>query len=479
MNKEPKIVTFAGEIFQEMEKSTLVRLIRSFSSVELRDVRKFLHSPFFNQRQDLIDLFEQLAGSDEPQKEDLRRYLSPPTAPLDDQKLRLLMSYLHGLLEQYVAIKEMTADKMKVQLQLATGYRKRRMNEAFERVRKNLEKNLKAQPLRNLTYHDCHYQLQWEAHQLNYVQNPTDISRLHDLSGMADVVYLAQKLRLICLLAAHQTIYQSGITSSPDEGIIMNAEQEPFVTLPVVAVWLHCYRMLQHPAEEAHFQQFKEILLEQSECFSEEEIHGLYILAINYCVRRLNAGDERFYREAFDLYKAGLGKGYLFVEGMLSRFTYHNIVATGLRLGELDWVRYFISEYKNRLEKTYRESAFSYNLARLEYESGHYGFVLELLQKANYRDPLLNLAAKTLLLKTYHDLGEHDLLQSHLDAMRNYIHRKRVIGYHRTNYLNIIRFAEKIMRLNMLDKKAVEALLQTVEQEEVLTEKAFFLKVLE
>lgn len=462
-----------------MEKSTLVRLIRSFSPVELRDVRKFLHSPFFNRRQDLIDLFEHLAGSSGTKKEDVRRRLSPPAAPLDDQKLRLLMSYLHSLLEQYVALKEITADKLSVQLHLATGYRKRRLNETFERTQKSLEKEMEMQPLRNLTYHELRFQLQWETHQLNYVQNPTDVSRLHHLSGMADVIYLAQKLRLICLLAAHQTIYQSGTAPNPDEAVIIYAERPEFAALPAVAVWLHCYRMLRQPAEETHFQQFKLILLEQSECFSEEEIHGLYILAINYCVRRLNAGDDRFFREAFVLYKEGLGKGYLFEDGMLSRFTYHNVVATGLRLGELEWVRYFISEYKNRLEKPYRESAFSYNLARLEYESGHYDHVLELLQKANYRDPLLNLAAKTLLLKTYYELGEHDLLQSHLDAMRNYIHRKRVIGYHRTNFLNIIRFAEKIMRLNMLDKKAVEALRQTIEQEEVLPEKAFFLKVLE
>ena len=164
---------------------------------------------------------------------------------------------------------------------------------------------------------------------------------------------------------------------------------------------------------------------------------------------------------------------------MLTRFTYHNIVAIGLRLGELEWVRYFITEFKNRLEKTYRESAFSYNLARLEYESRHFDHVLELLQKANYRDPLLNLAAKTLLLKTYYEISEFDLLQSHLDAMRNYIHRKRVIGYHRTNYLNIIRFAEKLMRHNPLDKAATQKLRQDIEQEEVLTEKVFFLKMLD
>lgn len=461
-----------------MEKSALIRLIRSFSPVELRDLRKFLHSPFFNQRQDVTDLFEYLAGNNDPLKEVVWKNIFG-SAPYDDQNMRLLMSYLHSLLEQYIAVKEIIADKLSVQLHLATSYRKRRMPGDFERVCKILEKNLEKQPLRNAAYYDYRYKLQWEAHQLNYVQNPTDVSRLRDMSGTADIAFLAQKLRLICLLLAHQTVYQTDSSDSREEELIALAEQAKFASLPAIAICLYCYRMLRHPADETHFQQFKSLLLDRSGQFSTEEMHGFYILAINYCVRRLNAGDTRFFKEALDLYKAGLEKEYLLEEGVLSRFTYHNVVAAGLHSGELDWVRYFINEYKNRLEKRYRESSFSFNLARLEYAGRNYGFVLELLQKANYRDPLLNLAAKTLLLKTCYDLGEFDLLQSVIDAMRNYIHRKRVIGYHRTNYLNIIRYTEKLMRLNVLDKKALEALRQAVEGEEVLTEKAFFLKVLE
>lgn len=461
-----------------MENSILVRLIRSFSPAELREVRKFLQSPFFNQRQDLVALFDFLADKEPKQKEDARRHLSRTAAPPDDQQLRLLMSYLMSLLEQYIAVKEMTADKTRMQLHLATGYRKRRLPDFFERVRKNMEKDLEAQPLRNVSFYDHRYKLMWEAHQLNYVQNPTDVTRLDDLSSVADIVYLTQKLQLICLLAAHRSVYQSDTALGWEEELIAQAERPEFAGVPAVAIFLYCYRMLRFPTDETHFQQFKSLLLDQSGRFSEEEMHGLYILAINYCVRRLNSGGDRFFREAFDLYREGLGKGYLFEDGMLSRFTYHNIVAIGLRLGELEWVRFFIGEYKNRLEKHYRESAFSYNLARLEYESGHHDHVLELLQKANYRDPLLNLAAKTLLLKTYFDLGEYDLLQSHLDAMRNYVHRKRVIGYHRTNYLNIMRYTEKLMRLNPSNKKDAEALLRAVEQEEVLTEKPYFIKIL-
>lgn len=461
-----------------MENSTLIRLIRSFSPVELRDVRKFLLSPFFNQRQDLIALFEYLVRHSDARKEDVFRHLFGKSAPLEGQKLRLLMSYLHNLLEQYIAVKELTADRLGAQLHLAAGYRKRNMPDAFDRVQKILEKNLETQALRNAAYYDFQYKLKWEEHQMRYMQNPTEVSRLRELSGTADVVYLAQKLRLICLLTAHQTVYQSDFSTSWEAELIARAELPDFAAIPAIAVYLHCYRMLRHPSEEAHFQQFKLLLLEGSDRYSAEEMHGLFILAINYCVRRLNAGGDRYFREAFDLYKEGLAKGHIFEAGVLSRFTYHNVVAIGLRLGELDWVRYFIGEYKNRLEKIYRESAYSYNLARIEYERGRHDEVLGLLQKANYRDPLLNLAAKTLLLKIYWELREHDLLQSHLDAMRNYINRKHVIGYHRTNYLNIIRYTEKMMRLNFLDKTAIQALRESVDKEEVLTEKVFFQKML-
>lgn len=458
-----------------MEKSGLHQLIRSFSPLELREVRKFLRSPFYNQRQDLIDLFEWLVAQPAPSRETTWSQLYGKT-PFDEQKLRLLMSYLHRLLEQYLMVKAWNDDPLNNQIYLAKAYRKRQLGGAFDRAQRQLEKALEAQPLRNAHYHDCRYKLQWEAHQLAYTQNPTDVSRLRQLSGAADAIYVAQKLRLICLLNAHESVYQSGQSGGLDDTVVALAEREEMAALPAVAVYLHCYRMLQNPDEEVHFQRFKQLLLEQSALFFEEEMSGLFILAINYCVRRINGGESRFFREALDLYKEGLSKAYLLENGVLSRFTYHNIVAAGLHTGELEWVRFFILEYKNRLEKQYRESSFSFNLARLEYAERRYDYVLELLQRANYRDPLLNLAAKTLLLKTYYDLGEYETLESHLDAMRNYIHRKRVLGYHRSNYLNIIRYTEKLIRLNPNDKKSVFTLRQEMENETVLTEKAFFQK---
>lgn len=462
-----------------MEKSTLLTLLRAFSPIEIREVRKFLQSPFFNQRQDIILLFEHLIAGDETTKTSAWISVFGKDIRFEEQKLRLLMSYLHSLLEHYIAVKELLSNNLGTQLQLVKAYRKRKMPTAFERARKNLSKAIEAQPLRNANYHEHLYFLDWEAHQVAYPQNPTDVTLLRSASKSVDTAFLAKKLQIVCLLAAHQTVYKSDAEEGWEEELVERAEQGEFASLPAVAVYLHCYRMLRNPSEEIHFQRFKVILLDDGERFSTEELHGLFILAINYCVRKLNAGNSPYYREALDLYKVGLAKNYLLEDDILSRFTYHNIVAIGLQVGEIDWVRFFINEYKNRLERRYRESVFSFNLARLAYAERNLHHVLELLQKANYRDPLHNLAAKTLLLKTYFELNELDTLQSLLDAMRNYIQRKRVLGYHRTNYLNIIRYAEKILRLLPRDRKAAEALQAALEKEEVLTEKVFFQKILE
>lgn len=460
-----------------MDTTNLSRLVRSFSPVELRDVRRFLRSPFFNQRQDLIELFEWLSTAQEPNKETTWRRIFGES-PYDDQKFRLHLSYLHRLLEKYLIVKESTADDLSNLVTLAVAYRKRNNPEPFERVRKNLEKALENQPLRNAYYHETRYDLLWESHQHQYTQNPTDVSQLQELSKTADVVYLTQKLRLVCLLTAHQSVYQAVVEDAWEKDLMSMAERPEFAHESSVTVYLVCYRMLRQPDDERHFQQFKNILIGQSAQFSEEEMHGLYILAVNYCVRGINAGQEKYSREVLDLYKTGLEKGYLFENGTLRRFTYYNIVAAGLQANELDWVRYFIHEYKSRLEKKYRESLFSFNLARLEYANQNFGLVLDLLQKANYRDILLNLSAKTLLLKTYYALGERTSLESHMDAMRNFIHRKRVIGYHRTNYLNVVRYMEKYIRMQPNDKAAITAFREAVEKEEVLSEKSFFLGLL-
>jgi hypothetical protein len=60
--------------------------------------------------------------------------------------------------------------------------------------------------------------------------------------------------------------------------------------------------------------------------------------------------------------------------------------------------------------------------------------------------------------------------------MRIFLRRKKVIGYHRTNYENIIKYAQKLITLNPNNKSAMQNLKSKIEQEEVLSTRGWFLE---
>ena len=457
-----------------MQKSQLVLLIQAFTGQEKREIRKFLASPYFNVREDLVLLFDALCAEPAPDKTAVKTLLFGSRSA-SDQELQVRMTYLMRLLEQYLAQQEHDSDPIRQNLLLATALRKRGLALPFERQKDWLEKALEKQPLRDAKYHEIQSRLHWEHHQLVSSAKPAFTEHLKAASQSADIAYLAQKLRLICLSAAQQTVYRADFSALWEAEVVAFAEANFAIQEPIVGIYLHCYRMLRYPEEEAHFQQFKAMLLERMQLFTADETRNLFVWTINYCVRRLNQGEKRFFQEVTDLYKPGIEQGILLENDEISPYTYYNIVAAGLQSGDLPWVDFFIHEYKQHLKKQYRESAFSFNLARLEYARKRFDTVLDLLQKVNYRDTLVNLSAKTLLLKTWYETGEYEALQSHLDAMRNYIHRKRVLGYHRTNYLNIIKYTDKLLNINWLEKTEVERLREALLKEDGLSEREWLL----
>jgi hypothetical protein len=174
----------------------------------------------------------------------------------------------------------------------------------------------------------------------------------------------------------------------------------------------------------------------------------------------------------------GLKEEYLLQNGQISRYSYYNCLAMALQSGEFEWARNFLYEYKDRINDKHRESAFSFGLTRLEYEEGNYDEALLLLQKADYRDLLLSLMAKTLQLKIYFETEEWDLLYAHLDAMQSFLNRKKVMGYHKTNFRNIVLYTRRILRLRPSDKVSRSQLCKDIEAEEILTEQEWLLKQL-
>lgn len=464
---------------QEIKNSKLMAVLSNLSRKEQNALRKFLLSPYFNQREDVIQLFEILVKNHKnsvelPKKEAIFKKIYPKKQ-FSDQTCRLLMSYLFKLVEQFLGVQEILEDETNLELKKAASYRKHKMPIFFQRSLNKIETDLEKSPLRNSQYFQYLHEMQMEQYQLISTEAPTDNLNLQSIADTIDISYLTLKLKQTCTLLSHKAVYQTDYEIGFLAEMLQYIQAKNLLAIPAINVYYHCYFMLLEPNGENHFWTFKQLLFEHGRRFSTTEIRDLYTLTINICIRQINEGEKSYFKEALDLYKEGLKQEYLLENGVLSRWAYFNIAAAGLQTGEYDWVDFFIKTYKNTLEKKYRESSFSFNLARLEYARKNYALVMELLQKSNYRDLLANLGAKTLLLKVYFEMEEFDLLHSHLDAMKNYIRRKHVIGYHRKNYMNIVKYAQRLMVLNPFDLAEKKQLKMRIEEEEILTERAWFL----
>ena len=117
----------------------------------------------------------------------------------------------------------------------------------------------------------------------------------------------------------------------------------------------------------------------------------------------------------------------------------------------------------------------NFNQALISYHKRDFATALVCLQEVDFKDHLFNLAAKVIQMKIYFESGELDLLDSHLDAMQMYILRKKVIGYHKTNYKNIIKTTRKLLKIKPGDAAKITALKNEVENAEILTEKKWLL----
>ncbi|MEM9824543.1 MAG: hypothetical protein AAF985_25880 [Bacteroidota bacterium] len=465
-----------------MEKTRLILLFQTLTNKEVKELGDFLSSPFFNKRQEVRRLFDYLV-------ETLNIYPSTPSkekafifvtgnrdlSDYDDQQVRLWMSFLFKNIEQYLVYKSFVQEKVKVQGQLAKVYRERRLPQHQERVLKKLQGLQDQRVIRNAEFFADDFQVQLERYQFISANQRIGELNLQQISDNLDTAYLAQKLKQSCLLLAHQAVYKTQYRYGLIDEVLRYVEQQNLLGLPAIAAY--CYQTLTQSGADDYFPSFKKTIIEQGKRFPKDERGDLYILAINFCIKRYNAGNSAYLKDEFELYREGLEQGLFLQNQILSRFTYWNVVTLALVMKAYDWVEVFIQEYKSALDKSFRESMFSINLARLEYSRKNYKTALQLLQKSEYKDLLLNLAAKTVMLKVYFELEEFDLLDAHLGAMRTFIRRKKMIGYHQENYVNLIQFTRKLMECNPYDRKEKEQLRREIEQTKVVAEKGWLLEV--
>ena len=123
-----------------METAQLVQLLESLTADERRRLKKWVRSPYFNQHEDVIRLFDFLYDPRQPyEKERAWRAVRPGGAPYDDARMRHTMSWLTEAVRQFLIFEELKLDGRRTGILLAKSLARRGLEKYADRERASIE----------------------------------------------------------------------------------------------------------------------------------------------------------------------------------------------------------------------------------------------------------------------------------------------------------------------------------------------------
>lgn len=449
----------------------LEELYKALSSYEKRELSRFLDSPYFSRDKNLLPLHRYFSSEDIPDKFKAWKTIFK-SAPFNEKKFRYLISDLIAAAEEFIFISSLRKSKQGSIHSLDEFFTAREAPANKSSLAEKIKggKKVKHVTLSPEFYLEKHYEseLLEELHMTSFKEYSRFLAgRGKDEPAGLDDFYVIEKLRQACLVANNNNVFGIKSKSYYQDEILKLAEQNHFRSNPFVRAYLSVYRMLAQK-DERHYFSLKKIIDDYGYDFEDKNLAELFTYARNFCIGKINAGESKYFKEIFDLYEQGLSKRVLLLNGEINERNYKNIVTTGLRIGKHQWVFDFISEYRYKLNKSVRENAFNYNLANYFFHTGKFDKALQNLQKVSLADLFYGLDARSLTLKCYYELSEHEAFLNAYYSFRQFVQRKKNVSeQHRRNYHNFLRIAKKLMNLRPRDKKSVLRI-----QHEILNQKA-------
>lgn len=466
-----------------MQNSQLTHILFALSKKESRELRKWLVSPIHNQRSDVVQLYEYLTSGNRLEddksleKERIFRKLYPKEA-YDDAKMRQVIHFLQESIEEYLVYAKSVEDIVQQKINLAKSYREKKLTKLYQKTIRNIEDIHGTKLKKDDDYLEKSFLIEREKSE--QVSEGSRTANFQEMSDSAELAFIARKLKLACGMISYQRIFKTEYDFGMIEQVLAYIdEKKQLLGIPIIKVYYDLYRLFKYPQHEQNFFEVKnDILVFESQFLTSEKL-DIFMAALNYCIGKMNTGYSHYVREAFEIYQRGLESEVFIQGGTISPHNFRNIVTTGTSLKEFEWVSSFIKGYESYLAPEYRENFVQFSLAKLYFEKGDYDQAQRLLIQFDIDDVLINLSAKSMLIKIYYEEGELNTLESLLESLRTYINRKKSIAYHKIIYNNLIRFTKKLVRLPPRNKALKERLRKQIEDANPLPERKWLLEQLD
>lgn len=469
-----------------MYKSKMADMLKNFSTKELNRFSDYLASPFFNKDDTLLlfyNYIKKYAPEFDSRNIEKERLLAKgiPGIELNEKKLGYLMSDIVDHIENFIRYNKHFEEDIEGYVHLLSTYNKWESDKLFEQTLREARTTLEKNPFRNAPYFYKEYLLQSEVNlYFDRQKKRAYDASLQEAANYLDLFYIATKLKYSCELINRQKLVVTDYKLRLLKEISDHLRDNTYDEYPSISIYYQILMTFVETENDDHFEKLKTLLNEHTDKFPLDEARDMFAYAQNFAIRKINAGEQRYLREYFNLSKAALEKELSLVDGYLSPWTYKNIVITALRVGEFDWAEQFIKNYKNKLNEKFRSNAFNYNQGALLFFKGQYGEALRLINQVEFTDIFYSLDTRTMQIKIYYQLDEWDPMQSAIEAFKVYLRRNKTLSENvKSLYVNFLKFTDKLSRLTKRDKQKLTELKKKVEETKDIADSRWLMQKIE
>lgn len=473
-----------------MTDSKFYKFLQCLNSKEIRRLRLYLESPYFNVNIPILNLFDQFEAKllsntkEEMVKENVWMHIYP-NEPFDYDKLRKLQHKLMELAYDFLAQQIYDSSTALKTQNLLQNLADKQMDEFMPTAINSGLAVLNKQQNR----HGNFYYEVFAIEKYKYIlanleservkKSTIDKLNFNEIDENLNVFFISEKLRLICLLMSWSKMIQVDTQLPLVNEIIELVDLHGLIHYPAISIYYQIYKTYLEPDELNHFYSLKNLIEKHLHLFPPTDARDIVNAAINYTIQKQNKGILSFAQDNFELWKHALEIKVILVNNEISNWAFKNIITLALRLNQFQWVENFITEFGPKINIDHRDNAINYNKASLYFYKKNYDLAIPLLQKVQFDEVNYGLGSKALLLACFYELDEIDPLYSHIDSFKAFIQRnKSITPDKKKRYIDLIKFTKSISNTK-LDQKALLRLKKEIDESEAVSKKWLQEKVTE
>lgn len=446
-----------------MKNSSLIEIINSLDDHEIKKLRNFVISPFFNQNENVTKLIDLIILCEKEKRINLSKAELHGSVfkgkKYNNENIKTIIYLATRLTEKFLVINDIESNSDELNKRLLGAFDNKGLDRQFIKQLKKTEKQ-KAP--------DFHIELNTVIRETEYEKTLIEFytKRNFEKEMFTHEQKLSESLItafMIDMFKQHNIFWRTGyldnikgnefttlfLGSIDLDKLFRSLKGSDFRYNRLLMPYYEIYCFLNDTEGRTDLQELMNNILHNDSITGNEKFILSTILVNTIYYKNLKSGGY-FSRSLFEAFKL-LIQLYEYSGEQYLRFTvFSNVLRMGLQLGEFDWTEEFINKYHVLLEPSSKDNMLNYSNAYLSFSKGNFEKCLEFESKINFETFQQRYYLRDLRLCSLYELGKYETALSLIDSYKHFIKKDRNYTLKmKQGYLLFLTFINDLIRLKL------------------------------